>query len=303
LICGVFTLFLADQYSTSIGKPISVLLISHQDQIYNRIDMFFRNYPELMTRLRTKGDRLSMPLEGFEFIDNHSKVLMRMDTSRAIRGIHTNSVIMDEVQATPREIILQDAYPCATEIIEGTNPKFILVGTPSDSKSFFVDLLINTKKKKSKQHKAWSLSQYSSETCPWLNIKINGKSIIDGWKENMNPETYMTEVLAQVPGLDIISPFKNVKKNSVEDCTLDPMGLPGSYKILGLDLGYAIKTNRCGVVLLERYRKSVKSKVLVAQEYDPIPQDFIIIINDSKPSIVIVDSKPQPLADKIRNEL
>jgi hypothetical protein len=226
LLCAVFALYLADEYSTSIGKPITVLLISHQQEIYTKMDMFFRNCPELMARLRVRGDRYSMPLEQFEFTDNRSRVLMRMDTSRAIRGIHAHVVIMDEAQATEEDIILKDSLPCATEGIG----KFILVGTPSERISYFVKTLVKAQKKKSKEYGAWHLSQYPSTSCWWLADKI------ERWKKEMDNETFTTEVLAELPAIETISPFKKGLKKCIQECSSDPLNLLGSYKILGLDL-------------------------------------------------------------------
>ena len=136
LSAGV-ALYLADVFSTKIGKPLTVLLISHQAEIYQKMDLFFDHDPELIKRLKVKGERYAFPMDELAFADNKSRILLRMDTSRSIRGNRASFVFADEAQSIPQEIIQKDALPCLT----GEYVKFIAIGTPSEPKSWFVETL------------------------------------------------------------------------------------------------------------------------------------------------------------------
>jgi hypothetical protein len=289
MLCAAISLYLADEYSTKIGKPLTILLISHQQEIYAKMDTFFRNYPELMERLRVKGDRMSMPLEGFQFKDNGSRVLMRLDTSHQVRGNDASMTIIDEAQSVEESIVFRDAMPTARKDMS----KFVVVGTP-ESGTWFSEKIENTMKPKSDDHKLWKVSNYPSTVCPWL------KDIIPIWKHELSLEDYTTEILAVTPDPQYSPPWSKRKLNKrYIDGTNTPLRRPNYYTLCGLDLGHG-RTNKCALVSIERNKSALDCRAIHVELLNPNFALMVIRIKELNCKVCMVDSRPKELSDKVK---
>lgn len=292
-LCAAFALYLADKYSTRIGRPLTILLISHQEEIYVKMDMFFYRCSELVERLRVKGDKFSMPREGFQFKDNMSKVLLRLDTSHQIRGNDASITIIDEAQSVEEEIVFRDAMPTSRKDMA----KFVLVGTP-ETGTYFTEKLKNAKKKKSLDAKEWVVSNYPSTVCPWLTEEGNNK--IEQWRHELSREDFTTEILAEVPDPQYNPPWskRKLSKRFIEE-PATPLRRPNYYSMCGLDLGE--KRNPCALVGIERSRSKLDLKVVFLKTY--APDSWMEIANQIKNDrykFCMVDIRPKELSDKIK---
>lgn len=290
-LCAGVSLYLIDKFSSKIGEPVTVLLVSHQQEIYVKLDQFFENDESLTERLRVKGERFHYPMDELQFKDNRSRIILRMDTSRMVRGNRANFVFIDECQSVPKEVVVKDAMPTLT----GSNSKFIAVGTPSE-KSWFVETLEKANKNRSKKSHEWHVSHFSSEVCFWL------KDQLSMWREEMNAEEYTSEILAEIPDDEYLSPFKKLLKKAVQDVPIEALGGVGSYAVGGLDLAFG-NTCKTALTVLEKNRKSKKAKVLFSEAFTPNMQKIIEIVNNWKLNVLKIDSRPKELSDRIKLEV
>jgi hypothetical protein len=289
LICSVVALYLADVYSTEIGKPLTVLLISHQNEIYNKTDLFFRNCPDLYQRLRVKGTTLLMPQESYQFKDNGSRVLLRLDTSFQIRGNDASYVILDESQAISEDIVFKDALPSCRKDMA----KFVCIGTPERA-TWFSDKVEHIKNKKTNDSKLWHISQYPSTVCPWLSKQI------EVWKTQLTKEDYQSEVLAIVPDVRYTPPWnkKKLLKRYIEYPST-PRERPNYISVCGLDLGNT-KRYKTALVIAEKNRGRKDCIVIFAENVENNWMSITERINHFHTKIVMCDSKPKEICDKIK---
>ena len=118
----------------------------------------------------------------------------------------------------------------------------------------------------------------------------------------MSEETYLSEIMAEIPSDEFISPFKKLLKKAVQDVPIEALGGVGCYNCGGLDLAFG-NTCKTALTVLEKNRKSKKCKVLFSEKFTPNMQKIIDLINNWKLSVIKVDSRPKTLSDKIKLEV
>jgi len=291
LSASLLALYLASEVSTP-QNPITVLLVSAQDEIYVKTDLFFRNNPELVNRLRVKGERYLMGLEEYQFKDTYGRVILKKNTSQAVRGTDVNFVIIDEAQAIDEHLITRDIIPSSKQYPN----KVIMLGTPSEI-GYFVDQIKDSYHKRSKSYGYWKVISYPYTVCYWLKDKAEED------RKTMSEEDFQTEYLAKIPEEESKSMFRKYMKKTISETTPDMIYTSDVYTVLGIDLGFG-RTNVTALVLVERHRKSRKVRVLYTETLIGFDTERIKqIIKQKKPSIVVIDFKPIELANRIRNEV
>jgi hypothetical protein len=292
LLASLYALYLASEVSTK-ENPITVMLVSHQQEIYVKTDLFFRNDPRLVERLRTKGTHYCMPQEEYEFSDTCGRVILRLDTSRQVRGNDVNIVICDETQSIPSDIITQDVRPCAKKYPH----KIVLLGTPSES-GYFVETLEKINKKRSKEHSLWYMLNYPSTVCWWL------KDAIERAKNDLPSDQFESEYMAKVPNEDIISPFRKYRRKYISDTSPDAEKVMYSYTVMGIDLGEG-GANKYGITVIEKNKKNKRLRTIYTEEwYDrESTQHILELLQSFHPLQVMIDSQPKREADRVKTEV
>lgn len=272
------SLWYADQYAMSIGRPVDVLFVSHQRKIYDYLDDFFRTNKSLYDDLRVKGDSMAMPQDQFELMKTRSRVLLRLDTSRQVRGEHVDILIIDETQAIGREIVVKDALPTTSG---SSIAKVVLIGTPSEE-SYFTQKL-------REKNSAWIIKSWPSNKCPWnaASLKL--------WEAEMTPLEWRTEIMAKIPRACDLTYFppKFTKKNCY-DCDTSREGGAKSTVECGIDWGYGSGRNYTILSITEVL--GTKRKLICEQRVNGTPEmqclKILPILKVFNPSITKVDSRP-----------
>lgn len=294
---GCAGLYFADEYSTKIGKPLTVLIISSQEALYRNIGTFFEKNLTLRPRLKVQpvGPR-ELPASGaFQFLDNHSMVIHRLATVKAVEGIRADVIIYDETQDIDTSVILK-GFGCLKTDLVG---KLIVIGTPyTESKgkvgkvNWFIELVKNPKKYI--EGKPFHLSQYPSNLCSWNDVSL--------WKAAWGKVRFDAECLGVVTPIEEKPMFTNV-----DACCYDSDGVPeggeNSRREAGIDCG----EKRTVYVLTERIG-TVKRKVLYIDIWENrliqvIAPEIAALINLHNPSLTKVDSKQGNFAPSYKREI
>jgi hypothetical protein len=286
MCAGLVGLYFADEYSTKIGKPLTVIVVSSQDALYSNIAEFFRWRPELKKRLVSTPSNLNeIPVKGIQFRDNYSKLIPRMATIHSVEGSRADIIIFDESQDIPEEVFLK-GLGCVRDDTVG---KILVLGTPyTETKgkggkpNWFISLVENPKK----YIKGFSfhLSQYSSELCDWNPHEL--------WKAAWNKQRYDAECLGKVTPVAERSffPTANINKCCFDmDATRE--GGPKSVLETGIDCGFN-NTTYC----LVEHISPVKAKVLFMREWlkksiEDIAPEIADLLRQHNPMLAKIDSR------------
>jgi hypothetical protein len=286
MISSTFALWLVDEYSRFIKKPLSVTLISSQPEIYTHIDRIFLSHPELKERLRVEGKSLEIPKANFEFNDTHGYCERLIPTSNSIRSHRCNCLIIDECASIATSII-KTALPLLKEDIA----KVILISTPHKERSFFNDLVADTPKE-------WSLLQYSSELAFWTG-KMRKLA-----KETLTKEEYSIEIEGTIPEEHIKTLLNSKDVESCIENYLTISGVEESSLHFGIDWGYE-RSLSC-LVLTEwskAYKKVIKCWVWDNSKISTLYEDMGNILmeyNKITPKLVVyADNKPQGFIENL----
>lgn len=294
---GCAGLYFADDYSTKIGKPLTVLIVSSQEALYRNIGTFFEMDSSLRPRLKIQpvGPR-ELPASGaFQFLDNHSMVIHRLATIKAVEGIRADVIIIDETQDIDTSVILK-AFGCLKTDILG---KLIVIGTPfTETKgrvgkvNWFIELVKNPKK--FIEGKPFHLSQYPSNLCSWNDVSL--------WKAAWGNVRFDAECLG------IVTPTEDKPTFiTVDSCCYDSDGVPeggeNSRREVGIDCG----EGRTVYVLTERIG-TVKRKVLYIEIWEnrkiqDIAPEIAGLINLHNPSLTKIDSKQGNFTPSYKREI
>ena len=253
LASAVVSIWFADEYSKEIGKPVNILLISSQAEMYDRIDRIFRDNPDLTKRLRIQGITREIPAEEFEFEDTRSRVSRHKTTSKSIRSHRADICILDECAGIPKEVIII-AQGCLT----GDLNKVIFISTPFKN-SYFNEIVSEPDKHDFK------LNSYSSEICPWQAITV------DRAKKTMTPQEYASEIIGRCPKKSELQLFTNT---AIDKCCKESVlkeGGPQSRLEAGIDWGY----NPCSTALVITEKIGVRRKILYAKTWHKKPIEVI----------------------------
>ena len=294
---GCVGLYFADEYSTKIGKPLTVLVISSQEALYRNVGTFFEMNPSLRPRLKVQpvGPR-ELPASGaFQFVDNHSMFIHRLATIKAVEGIRADVIIVDETQDIDTSVILKGLGCLKTDILGIV----IFIGTPfTENKgkvgkvNWFIELVKNPKK--FIEGKPFHLSQYPSNLCSWNDVSL--------WKAAWGPVRFDAECLGIVTPVEDKPTF-----NNVEACCYDIDGVPeggvNSRREAGIDCG----EGRTTYILTERIG-TVKRKVLYIEIWEDkhiqdIAPEIAGLINLHNPSLTKIDSKQGKFAPSYKREI
>ena len=292
MLSALVGLFFADVYSTKIGKPLTVLIVSSQQALYSNLAVFFRMYPALKTRLLYQPAGLNeIPEKGIQFKDNFSSCIPRMATIHSVEGYRADVIIFDESQDIPESVFLK-AIGCLKHDIIG---KVIVIGTPyteakgkGDKPNWFKELVKNPKGyiKGYKFH----LSQYPSDICNWNPHKM--------WKSAWSKERYDAECVGKVTPDKERSYFPTV---NITNCcydieggregTSDSKGKTTSVLESGIDCGY----HNTGYILVE-WITNTKIKVLFIglwkdKSIENLAPELAKLLDNHNPTISKIDSR------------
>jgi hypothetical protein len=284
LLCAVLGMYFADVYSTMIGKPINVLIVSSQEALSNYINQILRNRPDLVARMKERGVKDFLPQKGLEFSDNGSRLIPRMATVHSVESYRADVIIFDESQDIDLTVVLK-GFGCSRTDRVG---KIILIGTPYtlkkgklDRRNWFIELV------KDKKHKLgdmkFHISRYPSDICWWNNVDV--------WKKSYGQERWDAEICGIVTAEDKRSYFGEAIDNCCYDILPFPQGGVRSRIEAGIDCG-----QECTAFVLTEKIGSEKRQVLyIDRWYNMSIVDLAPIIakliNDFSPYITKIDSK------------
>jgi len=304
MLAGIGGLFFADEYSTKIGKPLTVIVVSSQDALYSNIAEDFRWRPELKQRLVTVPANLNeIPQKGIQFKDNFSKLIPRMATIHSVEGSRADVMILDESQDIGEEVFLK-ALGCSKKDLVG---KIILLGTPyteqkgkGQKPNWFIDLCSDPKNyiKGYKFH----MNRYPSDICDW--------NPHDMWKSAWSQTRYDAECLGIVTPKEERSTFP---ASTINNCCFDIEGTleggsnaagdPNSVLEAGIDCGFHNTT----YVLVE-WRGETKIKVIYIgwwkdKSIEDIAPEIGRLLNLHNPKITKIDSRAGPNVPDYKTEI
>lgn len=284
LLCAVAALWFADVYADSIGRPIKILIISSQKELYGHLNNFFRDNEDIDKRLIQHGIFDKVPVEGFE-LNNRSIVDTCSPTSQAIRSRRVDIVFIDEACLVQNEVFYKAALP----VLTGNICRVVLLSTPSED-NFFVDISSDPNKYD------YKLIQYSSEVCPWQ--EESNKRL----KKTLSKQAYATEVLARLPKPSERS-FFNPKTvlRCFQDISSEPEKTYGSMILAGIDLGFGLPNNTV-ISITEKKKSKVKLIVQVVMKGLDL-EKLSQLLRTYNPMKIKVDSKPPELLRLIREGL
>jgi hypothetical protein len=282
-------LYYADKYSTEIGKPLNVLVVSSQEALYTNIGVFFRNRPDLQERLVIKSNFDMIPKTGIQFKDNLSRLIPAKATVKAVEGNRADVIIIDETQDVDTGVILK-ALGCLKKDILGM---LIVIGTPySEKKSgipWFIQLIEDSKH--FIKGIPFHLTQHSSDvTGGWNDVAI--------WKATWSKERWNAECLGQVTANKEKSYFGSTNVDlCCQDIEPDPQGGMNATREVGIDCGFHNTT----YILTER-NGSVKRMVLYIgywkdQSIENLAPQIGALLSSHRPTITKIDSKSGSIAD------
>jgi len=263
-------LWFADEYSTKIGRPLEMLLVSSQKRLYWHLNNFFRDNPHLSENLRQKGMFQEIPVDGFEFAHNNSIVDTALPTSKSVRSHRADVVVIDECAEVPREII-KTAMGCLT----GDICKLVLISTCHKS-GFFTDVVSEP------EERGFKLLTYSSEVCSWQN-EANKRL-----KATLTSAEYAIEVLGRIPTKAERTFFPS---KHLEQCFFQDLQPEGGIREAGLDFGDVVGKN----VLTITEKLGIRRKVLFQQKY-PIIEERMKDVQEvlERFNVVVVKADPKP---------
>jgi hypothetical protein len=292
MCAGLTGLFFADEYSTKIGKPLTVIIVSSQDALYSNIAEFFRWRPELKQRLVTVPSNLNeIPQKGIQFKDNYSKLIPRMATIHSVEGSRADIIIFDESQDIP-EGVFDKGLGC---VRDDTIGKIIVMGTPytevkgkGAKPNWFIKLVEDPKDfvKGFKFH----LSQYSSELCDWNPHEM--------WKARWSKQRYDAECLGIVTDKEERTEFP---ASNINDCCYDiggtreggsnKDGVANSVLEVGIDCGFHNTT-----YVLTEWRGETKIKILYIgwwkdKSIEDIAPEIGKLLTSHNPYMIKIDSR------------
>lgn len=289
MICAAVALYLADEYSTKIGRPLNVLIVSSQDALYDYINEFFRNRPDLVERLIQKSAYNMIPKNGLQFKDNLSRLIPAKATIKAVEGNRADVIILDETQEIDTPVILK-ALGCSKLDILGM---LVSIGTPFSMKKTGVPWFIQLVKdpKHFLKDQPFHLTQHSSDvTGGWNSVKI--------WKASWSKERWNAECLGQVTEDKEKSYFgsENVD-NCCRDIEPDPIGGMNATREVGIDCGFHNTT----YVLTERVGSILRNILYIGwwkdQSIEVIAPEIGKLLTTQRPDITKIDSKTGSIAD------
>ncbi len=291
MICSAAALFLADEYSTKIGKPLNVLIVSSQKAMFENTTTYFRNRPDLAERLLVRSPIDLVPKDGAQFKDNLSRLIPAKATVGSVEGNRADVIILDETQDIEEEVIMK-AAGCSKKDIIGM---FVVIGTPIDKESraknrglnWFIELVKNPKHIKGMPY---HLTQHPSDV-------TGGWNSVDDWKAMWSKERFDAECLGIVTETKDKSYFgsSNVKK-IFQDVPTDPIGGTNSVREVGIDCGF----HHTDYALTEKL--GPKRNTLFLKEWkdcsiEDIAPEIASLINQHNPIIVRIDSKSGSIAN------
>ena len=290
LDASVFALWLADEYSRFTKRPLRILLISSQQEIYTHIDRVFLNHLELKPRLRIEGRSLEIPAKEFEFRDTRSRVTRVVPTGNSIRSHRCDILIIDESASIPTQII-NTALACLT----GDINKVVLISTPHRERSLFNDYV-------KRPPEGWVLKQFSSRLCPWMTETIKRL------EQSYSKAEQRVEIDGMIPEEEILPLF------SVEDIDVSIenfVGLSGSSEAImkaGIDVGFG-KNDRSLLVLtiveeLKGYIRIIFIKSWNSDTIERFYEECSVLLREynigSKQIEVRMDSKPSGFNSELK---
>lgn len=276
------TMWYADEFARFIKRPIRILLISMNNEIFSYIDNMFLNYPSYSKRLRVEGRSLKVPMKEFQLSDTLSRVMRVVPTVNSTLSKRCDILIIDETASVPTKVI-KSALACLSG--EEIN-KVIFISTPHQVGSLFNDYVKNVPQ-------GWSLQQYSSLVCPWA------QKTIERLRPILSEAEFEVQINAKIPKEEII-PL--LKPEDIESCIEESTGLtllPENKMLAGLDLA---KGGRSLTVLTIAERTKGYDKVILVKfwsgetPFNQILEEASTILKGhnlgSVPIRVQVDSKP-----------
>jgi len=290
-LASVVAMYYADEYSRYAKVPVDVLLISHQPVIYQHIDKFFRDHPQLKARLRNLGRSLEIPQKSFQFKDTWSQVYRIVPTTNSIRGQRCSVAVLDET-ASLSDNIINTALGCPT----GTINKVIFISTPHKDHSMFNDIV--------RQHpEGWVIKQYSSTLCPWMKgtLERNKQQLALG---KYSQEQWAIEVDGRVPEDKEVSRFDSKEVVRSVHKNVGFIGGLDSKILAGIDFGYG-KNNRSLMVLVIVEKLKARFNVLRVYSWsidtigDTAYRECAEYLNQFRPYRIQADSKPVEFQGKI----
>jgi len=289
MLCAAAGLYYADEYSTEIGKPLNVLVVSSQDALFDNIRIFFRNREDLVKRLLIKSVVDVIPKKGLEFKDTHSRLIPVKATVKAVEGNRADVIIFDETQDIDTSVILK-ALGCLKKDKIGM---VIFIGTPFSEKKtgrpWFIQLINDPKH--FVKGMPFHLTQHSSDV-------TGGWNDVDMWKATWSKERWNAECLGKVTENKEKSYFGGENVDSCcQDIEPDPIGGMNATREAGIDCGF----HNTVYYLTERVG-SVKRNLLYIgvwkdQSIELIAPEIGRLLNQHRPNIVKIDSKTGSVAD------
>jgi hypothetical protein len=284
MLTGCSALYFVDEYAKTVGKPITVLLISAQKAIYDEIDKFFQNDKLLKPRLRQQPSGTSgyeIPRERLQFSDTMSTIYNVLPTIKQVEGIRADVIIFDESQDIPSAVYNKAIGTLKKDLIG----KIICVGTPYVDKgtwsNWFISKCIEPD---NDPNYKFLLSQHSSRNCTWNDV--------DRWLGEWSPARIKAEIDGFPPTRAEIEFFNQVKWQACfVNCTCDREGRNEKHTVeIGIDWGYGAP-NPTVITVTEKL--STKRKFLLQEVQKNVDFDRLEAICALYPdSLIKVDSQP-----------
>jgi hypothetical protein len=282
-------LYYSDEYSTEIGKPLNVLIVSSQDALFDNIRIFFRNREDLQKRLLIHSAVDVIPKKGLEFKDTHSRLIPVKATIKAVEGNRADVIIFDETQDIDTAVILK-ALGCLKKDQLGI---VIFLGTPYTEKKsgrpWFIQL-VNDPKHFVKGI-PFHLTQHSSDV-------TGGWNDVDVWKASWSKERWNAECLGKTTENKEKSYFGGENVDACcRDVEADPIGGMNATREAGIDCGFHNTT----YILTERVGSVLRNILYIGwwkdQSIEAIAPEIGCLLNQHRPTITKIDSKTGSIAD------
>jgi hypothetical protein len=267
------------------GYKVKILLVSAQDNIlYFHIREIFKQHPELVKEL-TSTSFLSpniIPIHGFETL-NKCIVTIKGTTDRNIRGIPADIVFLDETCS-----IRNDAILTALGNLSGPISKFVLLSTPHDNKSKFIEWAND-------KDSGFIVYTWSSEGLSWHPKELQATK-----KREMSSAKYAVEVLGRPP---LISESTFFKEKYLDKMFSEELSDTPEYKPLnviwgGLDTSYG---EVCKISLTFIEKSKSKMKVIFNRNFDSFNiEEIDSYVQIYKPRFFKVDSRPSDLFNLVK---
>lgn len=257
------------------GERCNILLISAQDSIlYYHIREMFKKHAELSDQLTSPFSPNLIPLKGFELL-NGNQVFVRGSTEKQISGLPCNIVIIDEACLIKRDIVLEGLNRLTQPIA-----KFVLLSTPSDVNSLFVEW--------TDEDSGFKVNQWSSEGLSWHDPVIDALK-----KKEFTSAKYAVYMLGRPPKKEERTFFN---RKHLDKCWKEHLELEGglnSFIWIGIDWGFdPCKTVVTVVEKIFSRRRLLMKRAWHRKPIEDFAGELVEVLTKFPNAVIKADNKP-----------